>query len=119
MNKRKNDQCDEVPSSSKNDISLTPINQLLITMSLWTIEALIFDKLPLREWNNGNKNGSVIHLDVRDESGEIRIVAFNEFAKQLDHFKIGDTIRLSKAMLKPIDERWCKLKHKLIIHSVD
>lgn len=85
-------------------------------MTLWTIQAVIFAKSTLLEWSNSNKNGSVINFDVRDESGEIRIITFNEYAKTMNSiFNVGDAIQLSKGLLKPQDKKWCKLNHSLSI----
>lgn len=54
----------------------------------------------------------MINFDVRDNSGEIRIIAFNKYTEKLNlQFKIGDIIQLSNGLLKPKDKQWCPLNH--------
>ena len=117
MNKRKIKQLEETPSTSNAVTKITQIQQLVSTLSLWTIQAIIFATTGLRDWNKRGKNGKVINFDVKDQSGEIRIVAFNDYAEKMNAmFNVGDTFQFSNGILKPADKIWCKLNHRFTIH---
>ena len=102
MNKRNLKQLEEVPSTSKKcDVKITPICAIIKTLTLWTIEAFIISKSSLKQWTKGPASGEVINFDVKDDTGQIRIVAFNQFTTQLDsNFVIGDCIQLSQGLIK-------------------
>ena len=117
MNKRKFNQLENKPSTSNETANITPISSLVFSLSLWTIRALIFAKSPFRQWQKNNKSGSVINFDVQDDSGKIRIVAYNKFAEEMNGvFNVGDVIQLSKGVFVPTNKLWCKLDHLITIN---
>ena len=76
-----------------------------------------FFKSPLRQWQKNNKSGSVINFDVQDESGKIRIVAFNKFAEEMNVlFHVNDVMQLHKGVFVPTNKLWCKIDHPITIN---
>lgn len=116
MNKRNLKQLEELPSVSSDTKSITPISSIISTLTLWTIEALIIFKSPLKNWNKGQSKGDVINFDVKDDSGQIRIVAFNELAKEMDsNFNLNDCIELSQGIIKKRNNQWIPDTHEFYI----
>lgn len=108
---------EETPSTSKGHIKVTLVSEIMLQLSIWTIRAMIFAKSSIYNWNKNNKNGKVINIDVQDNSGKIRIVAYNEYAEKIDSiFNVGDIIQLSKGLLIPTNKKWCKIDHPVTIN---
>ncbi|XP_019727550.1 replication protein A 70 kDa DNA-binding subunit-like isoform X2 [Hippocampus comes] len=71
------------PAPSQSPKKLTLINQLAPYHCEWTIRARVTVKSHIRTWSNSRGEGKFFSFDVVDQSGEIRILAFN---KQVDKF---------------------------------
>jgi len=54
----------------------------------------------LREFNTGSRNGKVLSLTAEDETGNVRIVLWNEKAENSKNLKEGDVIKISNGYVK-------------------
>uniref|UniRef100_A0A671U185 Replication protein A subunit n=1 Tax=Sparus aurata TaxID=8175 RepID=A0A671U185_SPAAU len=68
------------PDSSTKVISIAQLNPY---QSKWTIRARVTNKSSIRNWSNSKGEGKLFSFEILDESGEIRITAFN---KEVDKF---------------------------------
>merc|ERR1712013_889097 len=62
---------------------VTPIASLTPYQNKWTIKARVTSKGDIRTWNKSTGSGKLFSFDLMDDSGEIRVTAFNE---QCDRF---------------------------------
>uniref|UniRef100_A0A8C6PH64 Replication protein A subunit n=1 Tax=Nothobranchius furzeri TaxID=105023 RepID=A0A8C6PH64_NOTFU len=78
----------------------------------WTIRARVTNKSNIRNWNNSRGEGKLFSFEIVDESGEIRITAFNnEVDKFFPLVEQGKVYYISKASLKPANKQFMKLNN--------
>lgn len=74
----------------------------------------------MRNWSNSRGDGKLFNFEIADESGEIRITAFN---KEADKFftlvEPGKVYLISKATLKPANKQYNSLKndYEMTLHA--
>ena len=73
-------------------------------MQKWTIKVRVISRSEVREWAKGSRAGRLCTADFADaEGGEIRAVAFNEFADALFASAEPDSVvTISNGSLKPV-----------------
>lgn len=97
-----------------------PISSLNPYQSKWTIKARVQNKSSMRNWSNSRGDGKLFSFDIVDESGEIRITAFN---KEADKFfplvEPGKVYHISKATLKPANKQYTTVKndYEMTLHA--
>lgn len=68
---------------------------------MWTIIGYVFFKSILRTFNNKNGKGFRFSFDIKDDSGEIRVTAFNDTAKKLfDSIELNQFYAITNASVK-------------------
>uniref|UniRef100_A0A4W6FMQ3 Replication protein A subunit n=1 Tax=Lates calcarifer TaxID=8187 RepID=A0A4W6FMQ3_LATCA len=86
----------------------------------WTIRARVTNKSNIRTWSNSKGEGKLFSFDIVDESGEIKITAFN---KEADKFfplvEQGQVYYISKATLKVANKQYTTLKndYEMTLHA--
>ncbi|XP_059206988.1 replication protein A 70 kDa DNA-binding subunit-like isoform X2 [Centropristis striata] len=97
-----------------------PIADLNPYISKWTIRARVTNKSNIRTWSNSKGEGKLFSFEMVDESGEIRITAFN---KEVDKFfslvEQGKVYYITKGTLKVANKQYTKLKndYEITLHS--
>uniref|UniRef100_UPI0037E8AE9C replication protein A 70 kDa DNA-binding subunit-like isoform X2 n=1 Tax=Semicossyphus pulcher TaxID=241346 RepID=UPI0037E8AE9C len=97
------------PGSSTKVISIAGLNPY---QSKWTIKARVNNKSNIRTWSNSKGEGRLFSFEIVDDSGEIRITAFN---KEVDKFyslvEQGKVYYITKASVKPANKQYNTLKN--------
>lgn len=89
-----------------------PINSLSPYQNKWIIKARVMSKSNIRTWNNAKGEGKLFSMDLKDESGEIRVTAFKEQCdKFYDMIEVDKVYYLSKCQLKPANKQYSTLKN--------
>ncbi|XP_062262049.1 replication protein A 70 kDa DNA-binding subunit-like isoform X2 [Platichthys flesus] len=100
-------------SSPGSSTKVMPIETLHPYQSKWTIRARVTNKNSIRTWNNSRGEGKLFSFEIVDESGEIRVTAFN---KEVDKFfplvEQGKVYYISKGMLKPANKQFTTVKNE-------
>uniref|UniRef100_A0A8C5DRC8 Replication protein A subunit n=1 Tax=Gouania willdenowi TaxID=441366 RepID=A0A8C5DRC8_GOUWI len=80
--------------------------------TFWTIRARVTNKSNIRTWSNSKGDGKLFSFEIEDESGEIRISAFNN---EVDKFFLlveqGKVYYISKGTLKVANKQYTTLKN--------
>ncbi|XP_058805155.1 replication protein A 70 kDa DNA-binding subunit-like [Phymastichus coffea] len=98
--------------SGSGGISTTPIAALSPYHNRWVIKARVTNKSNIRTWSNSRGEGKLFHMDLLDESGEIRCTAFREQCdKFYDMIEIGKVYFITRGVLKPANKQFNNLKN--------
>lgn len=99
-----------MPSVTTNQLreeNVCPINVLTPFFNAWVIRARVTNKSVLRTYSNAKGAGKLFNFDVCDESGEIRITAFNAECDRFFNLIEKDGIYLiSKGSIKPANKKF-------------
>lgn len=99
-------------TSPVSTTKVTSIASLNPYQSKWTIRARVTNKSSIRTWSNSRGEGKLFSFEIVDESGEIKITAFN---KEVDKFfslvEQGKVYYISKASLKVANKQYTTLKN--------
>ena len=75
-----------------------PIEGLSPYQNKWTIKARVTSKSDIRHWSNQKGDGKLFSFNLMDETGEIKVTAFNDQVDQWEKFVVeGQVYFLSKA----------------------
>uniref|UniRef100_A0A8C7XDA4 Replication protein A subunit n=1 Tax=Oryzias sinensis TaxID=183150 RepID=A0A8C7XDA4_9TELE len=95
-------------------------NVNVFVISRWTIRARVTNKSNVRQWSNSRGEGKLFSFEVVDESGEIKITAFNnEVDKFFSLLEQGKVYYISKATLKVANKQYSTLKndYEMTLHA--
>ncbi|KAM6984395.1 replication protein A 70 kDa DNA-binding subunit-like isoform 2-T2 [Tautogolabrus adspersus] len=96
------------------------IAQLNPYQSKWTIRARVTNKSSIRNWSNSKGEGKLFSFEIVDESGEIRITAFNkEVDKYYSLVEQGKVYYITKATLKVANKQYSTLNndYEMTLHA--
>uniref|UniRef100_A0A8C2Z9Y1 Replication protein A subunit n=1 Tax=Cyclopterus lumpus TaxID=8103 RepID=A0A8C2Z9Y1_CYCLU len=86
----------------------------------WTIRARVTNKSSIRTWSNSRGEGKLFSFEILDESGEIKITAFNnEVDKFFSLVEQGKVYYITKATLKVANKQYTTLKndYEMTLHA--
>ncbi|KAK5918101.1 hypothetical protein CgunFtcFv8_002895 [Champsocephalus gunnari] len=99
-------------TSPGSSTKVIPIEGLNPYQSKWTIRVRVTNKSSIRTWSNSRGDGRLFSFEVLDESGEIKVTAFN---KEVDQFfslvEQGKVYYITKATLKVANKQFNTLKN--------
>uniref|UniRef100_A0A8C4IFW8 Replication protein A subunit n=1 Tax=Dicentrarchus labrax TaxID=13489 RepID=A0A8C4IFW8_DICLA len=120
----KQGSCSEGVTTCFVDTYIVSADSLLSVYSMcisrWTIRARVTNKSSIRTWSNSKGEGKLFSFETVDESGEIKITAFN---KEVDRFfslvEQGKVYYISKATLKVANKQYTTLKndYEMTLHA--
>ncbi|XP_031136619.1 replication protein A 70 kDa DNA-binding subunit-like isoform X1 [Sander lucioperca] len=105
------------PGSSTKVIPIAILNPY---QSKWTVRARVTNKSSIRTWSNSKGEGKLFSFEIVDESGEIKITAFNnEVDKFFSLVEQGKVYYITKATLKVANKQYNTLKnnYEMTLHA--
>ncbi|XP_075887893.1 replication protein A 70 kDa DNA-binding subunit-like isoform X2 [Nelusetta ayraudi] len=107
-------------TSPSSMTKVLPISNLNPYISKWTIRARVTNKSSIRNWSNSRGEGKLFSFEIVDESGEIKITAFNSEAdKYYSLVEQGKVYYISKATLKVANKQYSKVNndYEMTLHA--
>ncbi|XP_028278141.1 replication protein A 70 kDa DNA-binding subunit-like isoform X2 [Parambassis ranga] len=107
-------------ASPGSSTKVVPIAYLNPYVSKWTLRARVSNKSNIRTWSNSKGEGKLFSFEIVDESGEIKITAFNnEVDKFFSLVEQGKVYYISKATLKVANKQYSSLKndYEMTLHA--
>ncbi|XP_053703021.1 replication protein A 70 kDa DNA-binding subunit-like isoform X2 [Synchiropus splendidus] len=99
-------------SSTAARPTVVSISDLHPYISKWTLRARVTHKSDVRNWSNSRGDGKLFSFEIVDESGEIRIAAFNqEVDKFFSLVEQGKVYYISNGTLKPANKQYTTVKN--------
>ena len=99
-------------SSTLKSENIVPLNVLTPFFNSWTIRGRVTIKTNLKTYSNKNGEGKLFSFDVCDESGEIRITAFNaECDKYFDLIQKDKVYLIAKGSVKSANKKFSSLNN--------
>jgi len=100
------------PSIGSSGIVATPIASITPYQNRWTIKARVTSKGQMKTWNKPSGSGKLFALDLMDDSGEIRVTAFNQKADEFfEEATVGKVYYISNCSVKAANKQFCQLKN--------
>jgi replication factor A1 len=92
--------------------NVCPINAITPYYNAWLIRARVTSKSNLRKYCNARGDGSVFSFDTIDETGEIRVNAFNkECDKFFNLIEVNKVYYITKGMVKTANKKFSTLQN--------
>ena len=89
-----------------------PIASLSPYQNKWVIKARVTAKSNIRTWSNSKSEGKLFSVDLCDESGEIRLTAFQSAVdKFYDLLEVDKVYYISKCQIKAANKMYSKLNN--------
>ena len=93
--------------------NVCPISIITPYYNAWAIRGLVACKSALKTYNNRNGPGKLFSFNLIDDSGEIRITAFNKEADKFFHIvKEGEPVYVSRGNVKPANKKYSNVNHE-------
>lgn len=99
----------QTPSQLKLE-SVCPVNVLTPFFNAWVIRVRVTNKTPLKTYNNAKGGGKLFSFDTVDETGELRVTAFNAEAERwYETIERNKVYLISKGSVKAANKRFSSL----------
>lgn len=97
----------------ESSVPIFPIKSINPYQNKWTIKARITNKSEIKTWKNVKGDGKLFSMDLIDDSGEIRVTAFNDTVdKFYDMIDVNKVYYISKAQVKAAKRQFSSIRNE-------
>jgi len=101
------------PATGGSGPVVTPIASITPYQNKWTIKARVTSKGDVRTWNKSTGSGKLFSMDLMDESGAIRVTAFNaEVDRFYDYAQAGKVYYIANCSVKAANKQYSRIDNE-------
>merc|ERR1719350_1149849 len=101
------------PATGGSGPVCTPIASITPYQNKWTIKARVTSKGDIRTWNKSTGSGKLFSMDLMDESGAIRVTAFNaEVDRFYDFAQVNQVYYIANCSVKAANKQYSRIDNE-------